>query len=123
MFEITSNSHVSRFFVFMSVCLRVVVFNFVVYFLPSTLYRSIHLHKIAVALTTHPLDTLWSASPLTRGSRDTSCGLHSKLSWGRRDDDDSVGVIGAGVIGADQVDALPLFFFFTYLEKSLPEEH
>ena len=50
MFEITSNSHVSRFFVFMSVCLRVVVFNFVVYFLPSTLYRSIHLHKIAVAL-------------------------------------------------------------------------
>lgn len=37
-------------FCFMSVCLRVVVFNFVVYFLPSTLYRSIHLHKKAVSL-------------------------------------------------------------------------
>ena len=37
-------------FCFMSVCLRVVVFNFVVYFLPSTLYRFIHLHKKAVSL-------------------------------------------------------------------------
>lgn len=37
-------------FCFTSVCLRVVVFHFVVYFLPSTLYRSIHLHEKAVSL-------------------------------------------------------------------------
>ena len=73
-------------------------------------------------LTTHPFNTPWSATPLTGGSRDTSCGIHRTLSWGRRDDRDSVGVIGAGVIGADQVGALQLSFF-TYLEKSLPEEH
>ena len=73
-------------------------------------------------LTAHPLNPLWSASPLTGGSRDMSCGIHRTLYWGRRDDGESVGVIGAGVIGADQVDALQLFFF-TYLEKSLPEEH
>lgn len=104
----------------MSVCLRVVVFNFVdllfaLYFIPlhSPTYESGFARTSW--LTTHPLNTLWSASPLTGGSRDTSCGLHSKLSWGRRDDGDSVGVIGAGVIGADQVDALQLFFVFFYI--------
>lgn len=46
-----------------------------------------------------------------------SCGIHRTLYWGRRDDGESVGVIGAGVIGADQVDALQLFFFYIFREE------